>query len=272
MDIKKVVIIEGNREQGQLLADYLKKRNLDVTLLDKIDNLQEARKLLGRERFNLLLLDIVPQEDSAMFAMKEVQKIDAEFCFSLTKTLKNTPQFQDLLVVVLTSKGDVKEITQAIKAGADNIIVQGPPAGDISKDLIAFFDKITLREKKALDLNLINFLLQLSSQAIREDFFVLVQAIFDHLLLDKIRPIIGEPVINSIMQRLESLVAPEYSFMAKVRFQEGRISMEEIDRASKEVSMQHLTFAFRDYIYAFIHMVRTLTSDVLVERWDEERK
>lgn len=223
MDIKKVAIIERNREQGQLLANYLKKRNLDVTLLDKIDNLQEAQKLLGRERFNLLLLDIIPQEDFA----------------------KNTPQFQDMVVVFLTSKRAVKEITQAIKAGADNIIVQGPPAGGISKDLIAFFDNITFREKKVLDLNLVNFLLQISSQANREDFFVLTQVIFNHLFLDKIRPIIGAPVINSIMQRLESLVSPQYSFMRKIKF--------------------------HDYIYAFIHLVRTLTSDVLVERWDEER-
>ena len=269
MIIKKIAIIERNRQQGQLLVDYLKTKNIEVRLLDKIDSLQETQKLLGRERFDLLLLDIAPQEG---LSTGEIQKIDAEFCLSLTRTLKNNPNFQDIVIVFITSKIAIPEITRVIEAGADNIIIQEPQAGAISESIGTFFNKITFRERNVLDLNLINFLLQISSQASREDFFILAPVIFNHLLLDKFRPIIGATVVDSIMQRLESLVSPQYSFMSKIKFQEGRIFMEEVEKASKEVSVQHLSFAFRDYIYAFIHLVRTLTSDILIERWDWERK
>lgn len=268
MVIKKIAIIERNKQQGRLLVDYLKARGLEVRLLDKISSLQEAQGFLGTERFDLLLLDIAPQEG---LSTGEIQKIDAEFCLSLTRALKNNPQFQDLVIILLTSEIAIPKIAQAIEAGVDNIIIQEPQAGSISESIGVFFNKITFREKNVLDLNLINFLLQISSQAIREDFFVLAPTIFNRLFLDKFRPIIGATVVDSIMQRLEDLVSPQYSFMAKIKFQEGRISMEEVEKASKEVSVQHLSFAFRDYIYAFIHLVRTLTSDILIERWDWER-
>jgi len=95
--------------------------------------------------------------------------------YSITRIL-NLPEYKitrDLVIVLLTSERAIPKIAQALEAGVDNIIIQEPQTGAIPESIGIFFNKITFRERNVLDLSLINFLLQITSAASREDFFIL---------------------------------------------------------------------------------------------------
>ena len=52
--------------------------------------------------------------------------------------------------------------------------------------------------------------------------------------------------------------------MTKVKLSANRILMDDVDKVSKDTPVGKLTIAFRDYVYAFLHLVQVLTSDILM--------
>ena len=78
-----------------------------------------------------------------------------------------------------------------------------------------------------LDLNYINYLIALAGESEREDFFVLAPVIFNKLILEKINTILGEPILEQIIKRINELIGEDYEFMKSVEFSGNRLSISE---------------------------------------------
>ena len=249
---KKVIIIEENKQQAELFANYLKGKSYEVRLLD---NPEQCLDMLAKEIIDILVMNIY-----------------LPFSLSLCRTLKNDPKHTNITIVLITPKEAIKEITSGIKAGVYNFIVKSSEKEISPEEIKIFHERVKVKGKKVFDLNFINFLIRLTTDGSREDFFIISEVIFNHLLLDRFKPVLGETSIILIMKQIQNILAKQYKFIGEVKFEDGRFSLYEVNKASKDVSIRQLNLVLRDYIYAFVHMVRLLTSDILIEHWDLDRK
>jgi DNA-binding response OmpR family regulator len=252
MTMKNILLFDPDKETETLFSGWLSDAGCTVS---SADSLEEIPHLLAENQFDILIMDIDFPES-------------ADSSLKLCATLRSDPRLSDLPITVLTCKRDIRKIARSIEAGIDNFILKPFNEDFFLVRLDTIFDEYKLRPKgkKVLDLNYVDYLLELASQTNREDFFTLSPVIFNVLIMDKVKTTLGEPVINVMAKRLDELIGGDYEFIKHVRFSDSHINMEEVEHASKEVPVEKLVMAFRDYIYAFLHLTRTLTSDILVER------
>lgn len=85
-------------------------------------------------------------------------------------------------------------------------------------------------------------------------------------MIEKIGTILGELIIAQIIKCCNELIGENYAFMKEFKFSGAQLLMNDVDKVSKNIPVAKLTAAFRDYVYAFLQLVRTLTSDILMER------
>jgi len=250
--MKKILLIEPDKELNELFSNWLKEEDYEVK---SIDNLQEVHSSISKEKFDILLIDI---------DYPEITESSLELC----QKLKKNARFSDLPVTILTYKKDVKRIASAIEAGVDNLVLKPFETDTFLKRIKTIFKEIELKKqgKKVLDLNYINFLIKLLDEGSREDFFLLSPVIFNRLVMDKIGDILGEPVIMVMMRRIREFIQDNYAFMKQARLQNKKLLMDGVYRASKKVSRKILVFGFQNFIYIFLGLVRVLTSDILIER------
>jgi len=249
---KRILLIEPEKEQSELLANWLREEGYEVKSTEQS---QEVLTRLLREHFDLVIiyLDFPGSTQDP---------------FQLCRKLKEDPRLSDLPIAALTFKHDGKKIAAALEAGVDSFVLKPFETDSFLERIETIFREIELKEqgRKALDLNYINYLIKLTSQTSREDFFSLSPIIFNRLIMDKVNDILGKPVIMVIVKRVQELTGDNYGFMKQARFQNGLLLMDEVDKASKDVPVKRLTFGFQDFIFGFLHLVRTLTSDILMER------
>lgn len=250
--MKNILLFEPDKETELLFSGWLRDTGYAVLL---VDNLEKISHLLAEKKFDILIMDIDFPGTT-------------EPCLGLCAALKKDPHFLDFPITALTCKKDTKRIASAIEAGVDNFMFKPFEAGSFLERLDVIFKDIELKSKgqKVLDLNYINYLIELANQASREDFFLLPSVIFNVLIMDKVKTVLGGPVIDVMAKRLEELIGQDYEFMKHIRFSGSHINMEEVERASRGVPVEKLAMAFRDYVYGFLQLVRTLTSDILMER------
>lgn len=191
----------------------------------------------------------------------------------LIRTLKADPRFVNLPEAVLTYKRDAKRVVATIEAGVDLFMLKPFETDSFLERVEAIFKELELRSrgKKALDLNYINGLIALAGQMERDGAFALYQVIFNKLIIEKIVTLLGPPIIAQIMKRANETIGADYEFMKSVEFSGKSLSLDGVNKASKGVPVKNITTAFRDYVYAFLHIVEVLTSDILMERgnyWD----
>lgn len=86
------------------------------------------------------------------------------------------------------------------------------------------------------------------------------------LIMNKVKDILRGPLIMLIIKRAQELVGEDYSFVEQAKISKGGLLVDGVDRASREVPVEKLTRAFIDYFYAFLRLLQTLTSDLLMER------
>ncbi|MFH1287718.1 MAG: response regulator [bacterium] len=250
--MKKILLIEPDEEQAGLFIDWLKGEGYDV---NSLDSLQEVQTSVSKDKFDIILMDIDKPEIT-------------EASLKLCRALKADERFADLPITIFTYRKDIKKISDAIKAGADNFVLKPFETDSFLARMEIIFKQFELKKygRKVLDLNYINYLIALAGEAEREGFFVLAPVIFNTLILEKINTIMGSPVIAQIIKRCNETIGEDYAFMKVFEFSNGKILMEGVEKASKNIPVKKLANAFRDYVYAFLHLVRTLTSDILVER------
>ena len=250
--MKNILLFEPDKETETLFSGCAEKIGHAVVMAE---DLKEIPRLLTEKKFDILILDIDFPGTT-------------EPCLRLCAALKKDPHFLDFPITALTNKKDTKRIASAIEAGVDNFMFKPFEADSFLERLDVIFKDVELKSKgqKVLDLNYVNYLIELANQASREDFFLLSPVIFNVLIMDKVKTILGEPVIDVMAKRLEELIGQDYEFIKHIRFSDNHINMEEVERASRGVPVEKLATAFRDYVYGFLQLVRTLTSDILMER------
>lgn len=253
--MEKILLLEPDKEQAELFTAWLKGEGYDV---NSLDSLQEVQASVSEDRFDILLMDIDEPEIT-------------EPSLKLVQTLKADPRFADLPIVTLAYGKDVKKIAYTIEAGADNFVLKPFEVDSFLRCLEAIFKEIELKKqgKKVLDLNYINYLIALAGEAEREDFFVLAPIIFNKLIIEKINTILGSPIITQMIKRVNEIIGADYEFMKSAEFSGNRLSLDGVDKASRDIPGGKLTTAFRDYVYGFLQLVNTLTSDILMERGAE---
>jgi len=250
--MKKILLIGPNKEQTELCTEWLKGKAYSVS---SIGGPQDAQSSLAKEKFDILVMDCDEPEITAS-------------SLKLAQMLKTDARFKDLPIAVLTYRKDTKKIVAAIEAGADILMLKPFETDAFLKRIEDIFKELELKfkGKKMLDLNYVNYLIELAGQMEREGFFALSPVIFNKLIIEKINTILGPPVITQIIKRVNESIGADYEFMKSVEFSGNRLSLDGVDKASKGVPIKKITIAYRDYVYAFLHLVKILTSDILMER------
>lgn len=250
--MKDILLIEPDKEQSAFFENRLKEEGYGVSLAH---NPEQAYSLLSEEKCKNIIIDCDSPENR-------------EALLELCRTIKKEPSFSDIPVIALAYKKDGKQIADAIEAGVDNFVLKPFEIDSLLARMTTISKEIELKKKgkKVLDLNHINYLIKIASDVNREDFFLLTSAIFNKLIVNEIEGVLGEPTIMMIVKRLEELIGEDYPFMRELNVQNGLLIMNGANKASRDIPVRTLTFAFRDYVYAFLHMVGTLTSDILMER------
>jgi len=251
--MKKILLFEPDKDQSELFTEWLKGEGYNV---NSLDSLQKVQVSVSKDKFDMCLMDIDAAEIIESF-------------LKLVRVLKDDNRFTDLPITILTYHKDFKKIINAIEAGVDSFILKPFETESFLARMGVIFKQIELKKKgkKVLDLNYINYLIALAEEAEREDFFALALVIFNTLILEKINTIMGAQVIIQIIKRCSELIGEDYAFMKEVELSNDKqIIMSGVDKAALNIPVKELSFVFRDYIYAFLQLVRTLTSDILMDR------
>jgi len=250
--MKKILFLGPDKEQNEVFSGWLKGEDYEV---ESTDNLKQVLPFLSGEKFDILIMDIDFPEA-------------IESLLNLCRILKKDPYFSELPITVLTYKKNIKLIADSIEAGVDNFILKPFETDSFLSRIDTIFRQIELKSKgkKVLDIDYINYLIKLTSETTREDFFILSPVIFNKLIIDKVKDILGEPIIVIITKRLGDLIGKDYGFVKNVRFSNGKIFFDKVDKVSKDVPVEKLIIVFRDYIFGFLQLIETLTSDILMER------
>ena len=252
MDRKNILLFEPDKEVKKVFIDWLKEEKYSAK---PVENPEQILARLSGEKFDILIIDI---------DFPEV----AESLLNLCRILKKDRHFSEFPITVLTYGKNTKIIANYIEVGVDNFMLKPFETDSFLSRIDTIFRQVELKSKgkKVLDLNYINYLIKLTGETTRKDFFILSSVIFNKLIIDKVKGVIGEPVIVIIIKRLGELIGEDYEFVKEVRFSDGKILMDKVDKVSKDVPVEKLTFAFRDYVYGFLQLIQTLTSDILIER------
>ena len=250
--MKKILFLGQDKEQNEVFSGWLKGEDYEV---ESTDNLKQVLPFLSGEKFDILIMDIDFPEA-------------IESLLNLCRILKKDPYFSELPITVLTYRKNFKLIADSIEAGVDNFILKPFETDSFLSRIDTIFRQIELKSKgkKVLDIDYINYLIKLTSETTREDFFILSPVIFNKLIIDKVKDILGEPIIVIITKRLGDLIGKDYGFVKNVRFSNGKIFFDKVDKVSKDVPVEKLIIVFRDYIFGFLQLIETLTSDILMER------
>jgi DNA-binding response OmpR family regulator len=250
--MKKILLMEPDREQTELLTTWFRGESYKVS---DVDNPQKAHALLDKERFDLILMDCDEPEIT-------------ESALKLVPALKADSRYKDLSVAVLTYKKETEIIISALEAGVDFFAYKPFETDSFLMCIKKMLRVIELKSKgkKALDLNYVNYLIDLAGQMERKSFFAFSHIIINKLIIEKINTILGGPIIAKIIERLNESIGGDHEFMKLVDFIDNSLSFSNVDKASKEVPVNRISIAFRDYLYAFLQFVGMLTSDILMER------
>ena len=250
--MKKILFLGPDKKQNEVFSGWLKGEDYEV---ESTDNLKQVLPFLAGGKFDILIIDI------------DFPKI-TEFLLNLCRILKKNQYFSEFLIIGLTYKKNTKIIANSIEAGIDHFIFKPFKTDSFLSQLDTIFKQIELKfkEKKVLDLNYIKYLIKLTGETTREDFFLLYPVIFNKLIIDKVMGIIAEPIIVIIMKRLREVIGEDYGFVKEVRFSNGKIFMDKVDKVSQEVPVEKLVIVFRDYLYGFLQLIQTLSSNILMDR------
>lgn len=250
--MKKILLLEPDQGQAELLVSWLKGEAYGVSLIDKP---QAAQSFLANDEFELFLMDCDDPEITAK-------------SLELARMLKADMRFKDLPVIVIAYRKDTKKIIDAVEAGIDLFMLKPFETDSFLERIKDIFKEIELKSKgnKMLNLNYINYLIELASQMERGDFFALARVIFNKLIIEKTGIILGPQIIAQIVKRVNETIGADYEFMRSIEFSGKGLSLDGVDKVSRDVPTKKIAIAYRDYVYAFVHIVMVLTSDILAER------
>jgi phosphate regulon transcriptional regulator PhoB len=104
--MKKILIVEDEKEIADLISYALKKENFDVTVA--LDG-ERALEKLREESFDLVILDLM---------LPKIQGL--EIC----KIIRNNPKIQKTGIIIVTAKGEEYDRIKGLEMGADDYITK----------------------------------------------------------------------------------------------------------------------------------------------------
>ena len=253
--MKKILLFESDNDQKELFTTWLKEEEYKVK---SIATLQEINSINPGEIFDIFLMDIdCPDITEASLA---------QFVLMIKKDLR----LKDLPIVILAYKKEGKKIAGAIEAGANGFLFKPFETDYLLNHMDEIFREIEIKKKgkKIIDLNYISFLIDLTGEGSRQDFFILAAIIFNKLILDKVQTIIGDPIIMIIMNRINELIGDDYNFIKKIIFSDGRINLNEFAETSEGIRVKRLAAGFKEFVHLFLRILRRLTSNILINDYD----
>ena len=115
--MKKVLIIEDSAADAAMVKDILRRDDLTVEMaLDGIEGLSKAKSALP----DLILLDLI------------LPGIDG---YEVCRMIKKEESLRHAVVVILSVKDTVEDITRAFQAGADDYIIKPPRPEILAKKI-----------------------------------------------------------------------------------------------------------------------------------------
>lgn len=248
--VKRVCLFIDDKEQKELLSGWLKTAGYKATSIDEPGQ----------------ILDILAKENPDVFLMD----LDTSYQKDLLKLytgLRKDPHFSSLIFLAIAYAENRAGIKSILEAGVDSIAIK-PLEVENFIGLINSVYGLKLQKKKVIDLGVIETLIDTVSKSSRDDFFYFSGLVINRLFMDRLKGIVGEPIVITISKRLETLVGAYYSFMKNVKFSEGQIVFDDVEKASHSVSVIRLACGLKDYVYMFLSLLQTLTSDILLEWGD----
>ncbi len=104
----KVLIVEDNQQNLELLEIYMEDLAPEVTTLRAVNGL-EALEVVDQHKPDLILLDIMMPKMSG---------------FEVCRHLKSNPETRDIFVVVITALNETGDIERATECGADDYLTK----------------------------------------------------------------------------------------------------------------------------------------------------
>lgn len=247
---EKILILESDKGMGEAFSNWLKKEDYNVEVANNID---DANHMLSHSIFDIFLVDL----DSL-----EV----LESLWGLCQSLKQE-DVSDIPICILTYKNDAVRIASAIEAEVDRFIVKPFDTAGFLRSLQSVLKEIEHKKKgqKSLDVVYINYLIQLSGGLNRRDFFLVMPVIFNKLIMDKIKTIIGESIVAMLANRLQEVIGRDYEFMSAIRFYGTNIVIDDVNKFSQDIAVEQISEAFNKYVSSFLRMLQGLTSDILMD-------
>ena len=120
MTIQKILLVDDSRTELHYLSDLLTRRGYVVRTAE---NGNEALRLLGEETPDLILMDVVMPGQNG---------------FQLTRTITRDPRFQNVPVIMCTSKNQETDKVWGMRQGARDYIVKPVDADELMAKIHAF--------------------------------------------------------------------------------------------------------------------------------------
>jgi len=120
MTIKKILLVDDSKTELHFLSDLLGKRGYTVRTAE---NGEEAMKRLGEETPDLILMDVVMPGQNG---------------FQLTRAITRDPRFENVPVIICTSKNQETDKVWGMRQGARDYIVKPVNADELIAKIHAF--------------------------------------------------------------------------------------------------------------------------------------
>ncbi len=117
MGYKKILVVDDDEKFVEIVLRLLKMKGYTG---DGVTNVKEAINKIQKEKYSLILLDLM---------------IPGVGGFDAIKMIKNVPGYEDVPIIIITAKDDPDLERKGIKAGAEDFIFK-------PFDVENFFDKI----------------------------------------------------------------------------------------------------------------------------------
>lgn len=106
MEPKKILVIEDEKNIGELIEFNIRKNGFQSS---RVDSAESALKLLGREHFDLILLDLMLTGMDGM-----------DFC----RIFRTSKEFKQIPIIMLTARSEDADIVSGLEYGANDYITK----------------------------------------------------------------------------------------------------------------------------------------------------
>jgi len=121
--VNKILIVDDQPEVRELVEITLRSKNFQIL---QAMNGENAINIARKEKPDLIIMDIMMPG-----------KIDG---IEATRILKNDPETKEILIIILTAKGQAGDVEKGYKAGADDYFIKPFSPLDLIKKIDEVFE------------------------------------------------------------------------------------------------------------------------------------